>query len=161
MSSSVPTRTIGLRLTRELPGTPDEVYDAYTDPDAQRRWLSALGPDAGHVRTDVDLRVGGTWEATFFANPAVLVHDVFTFLALDPPRRLVIRHRGESTVDGTTTPTIHTHIELELAPSPRGSGTVLTLAQTGFVDTQTRDFFETAAWPGGLDRLAAYLAGTR
>lgn len=159
MSSTAPARAIGLRLTRELPATQEEVYDAYTDPDAQRWWLSALGPDAGEVRTHVDLRVGGTWEATFLANPAVLVHDVFTFLELDRPRRIVTRHRGESTVDGRRTPAIDTHIVLDLAPT--AGGAALTLEHTGFPDAQTRDFFETVAWPGGLDRLAAHLAGKR
>ena len=40
-------------------------------------------------------------------------------------------------------------------------GKHITVEQTGFPDTPTRDFFETVAWPGALDRIAVYLAGRR
>ncbi|HET6301003.1 SRPBCC domain-containing protein [Microbacterium sp.] len=159
MSHTVQSQTIGLRVSREVPATPDEVFTAYTDPEAQRVWLSQLGPDVGQVRTTVDLRIGGVWEATFFANPSVLVHDVFTFLEVDRPRRLVTGHVGESTVDGRAQPPIRTHIEVTFAPTD--AGTLITVDHTGFADTQTRDFFENVAWPGGLDRLAAYVAERR
>ena len=66
---------IGLRVQRELHATPEEVFDAYTDPEKQRSWLSALGQNEGAVQTSVDLRVGGEWEARFRPNPETEVHD--------------------------------------------------------------------------------------
>ncbi len=159
MSRTVPVQTIGLRLSRTLPATAEEAFAAYTDPEAQRVWLSQLGPEESQVRTTVDLRVGGVWESSFHANPSVFVHDVLTFLELDPPRRVVTRHVGESTVDGQAMPPIQTRIELTLTPTD--AGTLATVDHTGFADTATRDFFETVVWPAGLARIAAYLADRR
>ncbi|MFB8145405.1 SRPBCC domain-containing protein [Microbacterium sp. NPDC056003] len=159
MAHTVPDQAISLRVTREMPAGAEEVFAAYTEPEAQRLWLTQLGPDEGEVRTTVDLRVGGVWEATFRPNPAVLVHDIFTFVEIDRPRRVVTRYTGESTVDGRVTASPETLIALTFTPTD--AGTLITVEQTGFPDTQTRDFFETVAWPGGLDRIAAYLAGRR
>ena len=103
MSHTVHDQAISLRVTREMPATPEEVFAAYTEPEAQRLWLTQLGPDEGEVRTAVDLRVGGVWEATFHPNPAVLVHDIFTFVEIDRPHRVVTRYTGESTVEGRVT----------------------------------------------------------
>lgn len=159
MSHTVHDQAISLRVTREMPATPEEVFAAYTEPEAQRLWLTQRGPDEGEVRTAVDLRVGGVWEATFHPNPAVLVHDIFTFVEIDRPHRVVTRYTGESTVEGRVTASPETLIVLRLAPTD--AGTLVTVEQTGFPDTPTRDFFETVAWPGALDRIAAYLAGRR
>jgi uncharacterized protein YndB with AHSA1/START domain len=153
------TEVIGLRLTRELAARPEEVFAAYTDPRAQREWLSQLGPDEGEVRTTVDLRVGGAWEATFRPNPAVAVHDVQTYVEVDPPHRLVTRLVSESTVDGRAMPPIETPIDVTFTRTE--SGTRVTVEQSGFADTQTRDFFEHVAWASALDRIAAYLEGQR
>ncbi|MBU6512725.1 MAG: SRPBCC domain-containing protein [Betaproteobacteria bacterium] len=70
--------TLGVLVTREFRAAPETVFDAFTDPEQQKIWLSALGPQGGEVTTSVDLRVGGVWEATFRANPDTLVHDVPT-----------------------------------------------------------------------------------
>ena len=121
MSHTVHDQAISLRVTREMPATPEEVFAAYTEPEAQRLWLTQLGPDEGEVRTAVDLRVGGVWEATFHPNPAVLVHDIFTFVEIDRPHRVVTRCTGESTAEGRVTASPETLIALRLEPS--GAGT--------------------------------------
>lgn len=149
--------TLELRLVRELAAAPADVFDAYTDPDSQRVWLSALGPEAGEVETSVDLRVGGVWEAKFRPNPDVTVHDVQTYLEVDRPRRLVTRLVAESTMNGRPMPTLTSDIVVEFAPSDMG--TTVTVHQSGFPSAQVRDFFATVAWQGGFDRLEAHLAG--
>ncbi|MFF2493411.1 SRPBCC domain-containing protein [Agromyces sp. NPDC058064] len=151
------TRTdLGLALRRELPGTPEEVFDAYTSAEAQRRWLSALGPDDGAVQTTVDLRVGGRWEAWFRPNPQLLVHDVQTYREIERPHRLVTDLVSESSMGGEPMPTLESHVVVTFAPT--GTGTLVSVEQTGFPTTELRDFFESTAWPAGLDRLAASLA---
>lgn len=94
MSRIGSTASLGLTVQRELPGTPEEAFDAYTDPDKLRVWLSALGPEEGAVLTSVDLRVGGRCEARFRPNPQTLVHDVQTYREIDRPHRLVRRPAG-------------------------------------------------------------------
>lgn len=152
------TALIGLTVRRELPATPEEVFDAYTDPVAQRVWLSALGPDDGAVQTSVDLRVGGRWEARFRPNAQTVVHDVQTYREIDRPHRLVTDLVSESWLDGAPMPPLESRIVMTLTST--GAGTLATVEHTGFPSTELRDFFESTAWPAGLDRLAGFLAST-
>ncbi|GAA1778843.1 SRPBCC family protein [Agromyces lapidis] len=146
---------IGLTVQRELPGTPEEVFDAVTNPGKQLVWLSALGPERGAVQTSVDLRVGGRWEARFHANPQTLVHDVQTYREIDRPNRVVTDLVGESSIGGETMPTLETRIAMTFSQTE--TGTLVTVEQTGFPATELRDFFESTVWPAGLDRIAEFL----
>lgn len=150
------TELIGLTVRRELPRTPEEVFDAYTDPARQRVWLSALGPEQGEVQTSVDLRVGGRWEARFRPNAQTVVYDVQTYREIDRPHRLVTDLVAESSVDGEPMPTLETRIAVTFAAT--GAGTLMTVEQTGFPAAELRDFFASTVWPAGLDRFAAFLA---
>jgi len=156
MSQIESTESIGLRVQRELHATPEEVFDAYTDPAKQRNWLSALGPDEGAVEAYVDLRVGGAWEARFRPNPATEVHDMQTYVEIDRPHRLVTDLVAESTTGGERMPQLETRIVMTFEPT--AAGTLVTVEQTGFAATEMRDFFANVAWPGGLARLDACLA---
>jgi len=149
---------IGLRVQQELPGTPEEVFDAYTDPAGQRIWLSALGPDEGWVRTTADLRVGGVWEARFRPNPQTLVHDVQTYREIERPNRLVTDLVGESSIGGRWMPPLETRITMTFEAS--GGGTLVTVEQRGFPAAEMRDLFANVVWPGGLDRLGAFVAAS-
>ncbi|MBU6512726.1 MAG: hypothetical protein KGR99_10505 [Betaproteobacteria bacterium] len=53
-------------------------------------------------------------------------------------------------------PTLTGRIVLEFAASD--AGTIVSAAQTGLPTLEVRDFFETVAWPGLLDRIAAHLS---
>ncbi len=156
MSQIETTESIGLRVQRELHATPEAVFDAFTDPEKQRSWLSALGPDEGAVETSVELRVGGAWEARFRPNHETEVHDVHTYAEIDRPHRLVTDLVGESTIGGQRMPTLETRIVMAFEPT--AAGTLLTVEQTGFPATEMRDFFANVAWPSGLARLDAFLA---
>jgi len=146
---------IGLTMQRELPGTPEEVFDAFTDPAKQRIWLSALGPEEGAVETTVDLRVGGSWEARFRPNPQTLVHDVHTYREIDRPHRIVTDLVGGSTIEGQPMPPLESHIVMTFEAI--AGGTLVTVEQSGFPATELRDFFANVAWPDGLARLGAFV----
>jgi uncharacterized protein YndB with AHSA1/START domain len=156
MSQIETTESLGLRLQRELHATPEEVFDAYTDAEAQRRWLSPLGPDGGAVETSVDLRIGGAWEARFRPNAETQVHDVQTYAEIDRPHRVVTDLVSESTIGGQRMPVIETRIVMTLEPTP--AGTLVRVEQSWFATAEVRDFFANVAWPSGLARLDAYLA---
>lgn len=51
--------TLDLRMTRHLPATPEEVFDAYTDAEQQKIWFNILHEKPDIVEIEVDLRVGG------------------------------------------------------------------------------------------------------
>ena len=76
-----------LRITRVLPATPDEVFDAYTDAEKQKIWFSILDERPGVVEIDVDLRVGGTQTAVWGPDADSLFRETQTFLEIDRPHR--------------------------------------------------------------------------
>ena len=145
------SETIGLRMTRQLPATPEEVFDAYTDAEQQKIWFSILDEEPGIVEIEVDLRIGGTQKAVWGPDRDTLFTEVQTFLEIDRPRRLVT----ESTGNDPSGQTMTTHIVVTF--EPHDGGTLVTVEQTGFPTPEMRDFFETMAWVGAFDRIEAYL----
>src|SRR6266508_4181320 len=52
-----------LRVEHWFNAPPEEVFDAYTDPDAQREWYE--DQPGWIVEAECDLRVGGRWTVAF------------------------------------------------------------------------------------------------
>src|SRR4051794_32536667 len=120
-----------LRLTRVLPATPDQVFDAYTDAEKQRIWFSILDETPGVVEIDVDLRVGGRQTAVWGPDRDSLFRETQTFLVIERPAadgvgRLVTDSSGSSP-DGMT---MSTHIDVTFEPVD--GGTLVTVVQSGF-----------------------------
>ena len=151
MSEIDTSETIGLRLTRELPATPEEVFDAYTDAEKQKIWFSILDEEPGVVEIEVDLRVGGKQVAVWGPNRDTLFREEQTFVEIDRPHRLVT----ESTGSDPSGQTMSTHVVVTFEPSD--VGTLVTVEQTGFPTPEVRDFFSTMVWVGALDRIEAFL----
>jgi uncharacterized protein YndB with AHSA1/START domain len=144
-----------LRISRMLPATPEEVFDAYTDAEKQKIWFSILDEHPGIVEIEVDLRVGGTQTAVWGPDADTLFHETQTFLEIDRPRRLVTESTG-SGPDGTTMTT-----RIEITFDPEEGGTRMNIVQSGFPVPEVRDFFVDEVWNGALARLAAYLDQNR
>ncbi|PTA47886.1 SRPBCC domain-containing protein [Micromonospora sp. RP3T] len=147
--------TIDMRMTRQLPASPEEVFDAYTDAEKQKIWFSILDEEPGIVEIDVDLRVGGKQTAVWGPSPDMLFRETQTFLEIERPRRLVTESVGSSP-DGETMTT-----RIEITFEERDGGTLMTVVQSGFPTPEVRDFFAGEAWSGALDRVEAYLARER
>jgi uncharacterized protein YndB with AHSA1/START domain len=151
MSDTETNETIGLRLQRQLPATPEQVFDAYTDAEKQKIWFSILDEEPGIVEIEVDLRVGGTQTAVWGPNRETLFREVQTYLEIDRPHRLVTESTG-SEPDGTS---MTTHVVVTFEAND--GGTLMTVEQTGFPTPELRDFFQTQVWIGAFDRIEAYL----
>lgn len=151
MSDTTTNETIGLRLQRRLPATPEQVFDAYTDAEQQKIWFSILDEEPGIVEIEVDLRIGGTQTAVWGPNRETLFREVQTFLEIDRPHRLVT----ESTGSGPDGDRMTTHVVVTFEATD--GGTLVTVEQTGFPTPQLRDFFQTQVWIGAFDRIEAYL----
>ena len=145
------SETIGLRMTRQLPATPEDVFDAYTDAEKQKIWYSILDEEPGVVEIEVDLRVGGKQVAVWGPNRETLFREEQTFLEIDRPHRLVTESTGNDP-DGNTM-TTHVIITFEA----HGDGTLVTVEQNGFPTPEVRDFFSSMVWVGAFDRIEAYL----
>ena len=133
-----------LRLERVYQAPPELVFDAFTDPDAQKE-LYADAPD-WTVEADCDLRVGGRWTITFGPPGATPARETNVFQVVDRPRRLA--YASTMTMpDGSTIDTA-----MEVTFQPEDGGTRLTVIQRGFPTPRLRDEFE-GGWAGILDGL--------
>ncbi|MEY2849246.1 MAG: hypothetical protein RI885_1913 [Actinomycetota bacterium] len=148
-----PTTDPGLSLAVDhyFTAPPEAVFDAYTDAEKQRIWFSILDDTPGIVRIDVDLCVGGVQTAAWGADADSLFRETQTFLEIDRPHRLVTESTGVMP-DGTS---MTTRVEVSFAAN--GSGTVMTVRQSGFSTEGVRDFFAESAWDGAFARLDAFL----
>ena len=147
--------TLQIHLTRQLPGTPEEAFDAYTDAGKQKIWFGILDEEPGIVEIDVDLRVGGKQTAVWGPSPDMLFRETQTFLEIDRPHRLVTESSGSSP-DGETMTT-----RVEVTFEEKDGGTLMTVTQSGFPAPELRDFFATEVWTGAFARIEAYLARER
>jgi uncharacterized protein YndB with AHSA1/START domain len=143
--------TLDMRMTRQLPATPAEVFDAYTDAEQQKIWFSILDEQPGIVEIEVDLRVGGQQTAVWGPDRDTLFRETQTFVEIDRPHRLVTESTGTSP-DGMTMST-----RIEVTFEAAGDGTLMTVVQSGFPVPEVRDFFVSEVWVGAFDRIEAFL----
>jgi uncharacterized protein YndB with AHSA1/START domain len=143
-----------LRIERLFDAPPELVFDTLVDPDAQEELFSGQIEGWGLLRSEIDLRVGGTW--TIHAGPADgsgepdRLTSVFT--EIDRPRRLVYdlsMFVGEwrRTIDSTVAYTFE----------ERDGQTLLTIVQSGFETEEDRDAY-LGGTPGFLDSLERAVA---
>jgi uncharacterized protein YndB with AHSA1/START domain len=150
--SAVPdTETIEMRMTRLIPASPEAVFDAYTDAEKQKVWFTILDERPGIVEITTDLRVGGVQTAVWGPDENTLFRETQTFVEIDRPHRLVTESTGSSP-DGMTMTT-----RIDMTFEAQGSGTLVTVVQSGFPVPEVRDFFESDVWVGAFDRIEAFL----
>jgi uncharacterized protein YndB with AHSA1/START domain len=145
-----------LRLERRFDAAPEVVFDAFTDPDAQKE-LYADAPD-WIVEADCDLRVGGRWSIAFGPPGGTPARETNVFQEIDRPRRLV--YTSTMTMpDGSSVDTA-----MQVTFEEEDGRTRMTIVQRGFPTSQLRDEFA-GGWPSILDGLrrvvSARVAGSR
>ena len=130
-----------LRVERWFDATPEEVFDAYTDPAAQREWYQ--DQPGWIVHAECDLRVGGQWTVAFGPPGAEPYRETNVFKQVDRPRRLVYTSRV-TMPDGSSFDT-----GMEVTFQERGGRTQMIIVHTGFPNAELRDDHQ----GGVLDRL--------
>ena len=139
-----------LRLERVYDAAPETVFDAFTDPDAQKE-LYADAPD-WVVESTIDLRAGGRWTIEFGPPGGPAAVETSVFEVVDRPRRLVYTATMRMP-DGTS---FDTDVEVRFEEEP-GGRTRLAMLQTGFPTRRLRDEIS-GGWPSILDGLARVVA---
>lgn len=142
--------TYDLTVSRVIPATPEEVFDAYTDADKVKTWFNLLNREPGIAEIAIDLRVRGEWVSVWGQNPNELYQETQIFRIIDRPHRLVTT----STQNDPNGDTLTTEVEVTF--EEHGGGTLMTVVQSGFPTEEKRDFFATLAWSGAFDRIAAF-----
>jgi uncharacterized protein YndB with AHSA1/START domain len=133
-----------LRVEHWFDAAPEEVFDAYTDPDAQREWYQ--DQPGWIVEAECDLRVGGRWTVAFGPPGGEPYRETNVFEQVDRPWRLVYT----STVTMPDGSSFDTGMEVIL--EQQGGRTRMTIQHTGFPSAEVRDD-HLGGWPGFLDRL--------
>ncbi len=149
--------THSLRLERFLPATPEEVFDAYTDPEQQKIWFSILDEEPGVVEIDVDLRVGGKQHSVWGPSRDHLYTETNVFELIERPHRIV----ATSTGTAPEMPGVEMETHIDVTFEEKDGGTLMTVVQTGFPTEELRDFFSGMVWIGAFDRIEAYLVRRR
>lgn len=137
-----------LTLTRRFAAAPEKVYAAWADPEKLVQWFGPGSVEAGSVKADIDLRVGGHYRISFNANGQYnQVGGVYREVV--PNERLVFSWAWHSTPERESLVTVSLR--------PDGAGTLLTFLHEQFVDAAARDNHE-RGWTELLGKLEAYLA---
>ena len=97
---------------------PEKVYAAWADPEKLAQWFGPGAVEAGSVKADIDLRVGGHYRISFNANGQYnQVGGVYRDVV--PNERLVFSWAWHSTPERESLVTV--------SLKPDGAGTLLTL----------------------------------
>jgi uncharacterized protein YndB with AHSA1/START domain len=136
-----------LTLTRRFATAPEKVYAAWADPEKLVQWFGPASVEAGSVKADIDLRVGGQYRISFNANGQYnQVGGIYREVV--PNARLVFSWAWHSTPERESLVTV--------LLKPDGAGTLLTFHHEQFADVTARDNHETG-WTELLGKLENYL----
>jgi uncharacterized protein YndB with AHSA1/START domain len=140
----VATDRTRLRIERQLPASVEEVFAAWTDPQAMARWLSPTG----QAEVEAEVRVDGRFRVVMIGEDMRLEHTG-RYLVVDPPRRLSFTWRSPYTGDEPSVVTV--------ILTPQGKTTHLVLAHEQLPEETVAS--HAGGWGSILARLAAVLAG--
>jgi uncharacterized protein YndB with AHSA1/START domain len=140
--------SLGIVIDRRIPGTPELVFRALTDPSLYARWMGPSGSET--IVDEMDVRPGGrlAFRVRLPGGPEFGLSG--TYQEVNPPRRLV--HTWAMPDDpAPTTVTFELHEEL--------GQTRIVLTHTGFTDRSEMTQND-AGWQHQLDRLSELLEST-
>ena len=121
-----------LRLARRIDAPPDIVFEAFTTDGGQQAFYGQDDP-GWIVESDCDLRIGGVWTVAFGPSRSRLYRHRHVFEVVDRPRRLALA-TTEFRADGSSF-----DFTIELTFEEQGSGTLMTITQSGFPTAELRD----------------------
>lgn len=143
--------TEALRYERMIEATPEVVFDAFTSPDGQ---LAFYGQDdrGWIVRSESDVRVGGSWTILFGPSPEQLYRHQHVFRTIDRPHYLLLS-TTETRLDGTTL-----EFETEVSFEAADGRTLMTMIQRGLPTDELRGEHARGV-PNAFDRLEQHIRG--
>ena len=147
MPDSAVRDTPTLRIERHYAASPEQVWRAWTDPQALAAWF---GPGEMNSVTlaQTDVRVGGRFRVAF-RMPDGETHDVSgVYREVQAPRRLVFTWAWKSTPERESL--------VRVALEPQQGGTLMRFVHEQFFDVAARDSHE-GGWRPTFDKLATYL----
>lgn len=140
-----------LRLERSYDASPQDVFNAWTNPEVLRRWW-AVDPEGSTPIAEVDLRVGGRYRLSM-EDPSGTKHTVGgEYREVSPPDRLVYSWCWEQDNGSGHVSTVTVEFQAD------GEGTNLVLEHTGLASVESRDQ-HAHGWNACLDILQSRVFG--
>ncbi|MHA1536426.1 MAG: SRPBCC family protein [Alphaproteobacteria bacterium] len=139
-----------VRITKLLPASPEQVFDAWTDPESLAKWFLPGPVKVGPV--EVDLRIGGRYRIVVVVGEAEREHWG-EYLEIERPDRLVFTWFSDNTGGGETLVTIEFKAH---GSGTTGARTELILTHEQLPDRQAAMQHE-AGWTNILDALGVHL----
>ena len=132
-----------VRITRRINATPDELFDAWTNPESVRVWMCP--GDVREARAKMDPRVGGKYQIDMVGATATFEHTG-EYLVVDRPRKLSFTWFSIPTNNQRTVVTI------DLKPVGADE-TELTLTHEGFPSADSANNHR-MGWGSILEKLS-------
>lgn len=134
-----------VRIRRLLAATPQEVFDAWTNPDAMREWMCP--GTISLVSVQLEVRIGGRFCIVMHDGTGDIVHTG-EYREIQPPARLVFTWRSQGTQNTDTLVTVELH--------PHGEETELVLTHELLPDTVALGTHE-HGWRSIVEKLTRHL----
>jgi uncharacterized protein YndB with AHSA1/START domain len=138
-----------MRVERVFDAAPEEVFDAFTDPEGLEE-LYGLDDPGWIVESEGDLRAGGTWSVAFGPSRGELYRFTHVFEVVDRPRRVVFAST-ETAPDGSSFDT-----DVEVTFEEEGGKTRMKIVQRGFPSAEVRDL-HMVGLPHAFDRVERFI----
>jgi uncharacterized protein YndB with AHSA1/START domain len=149
------TSPITLTLERRIPGPPEDVFEAWTQPEIMRTWLAP--GDNKVVEATTDVSVGGSFRIRSIA-PDGTVHTIDgSYREISPGRRLAMTWGYSGPIELLCE--METLLEIELEATGDGE-TAMTLTQTRFTTPEAADGYG-EGWPSCFDKLDRSLLASK
>lgn len=136
-----------LRIERLIHASPEVVFDAFIDPDAQEVLYDDENDPTWAVSSELDLRPGGIWTIAFGPAGGEPNRETNVFTEIERPRKLAFDSTMFLTDEGRSLDT-----KVIVTFDDQDGKTLLTIVQTGFDRREDRDGIE-GGWPSILDAL--------
>ena len=137
-----------LVFNRVIAASPDEVFDAWTQPQLMRKWLAPGENKVIDARTDV--RVGGEFRIRSTAPDGALHVIDGTYCELSEGKRIVMTWGYSGPVELLCE--METLLEIDLAAAPNGA-TAMTVRQSRIATAEAAKGYR-EGWPTCFDKLA-------
>jgi uncharacterized protein YndB with AHSA1/START domain len=141
MNAALSPATVVVRRT--IAASPEELFDAWLDPEALGIWMRPNAIRSTQAR--VDARVGGRYEILMQSDTASFPHSG-EYRVIDRPRQLVFTWLSNGTEGRTTLVTV------DFLPAAGRTEVVVTHEQLPAVAAESH----TSGWTSGLAHLAEF-----
>jgi uncharacterized protein YndB with AHSA1/START domain len=134
-----------VRIDRRLPATPEEVFDAWTDPKMLQQFM--VPNTVRRARVQADVRVGGEFKIVMENDDSETDHHG-KYVEIDRPRKLAFTWRSVHTANRDSLVTLYF--------TPDGEDTRILLVHEQLPDAVARQK-HMGGWSSVLDHLSEHL----